>query len=116
MTVTSPAALSATHDLPALPYVEVRLGEDLDIATLASLQDQLDDAVLLRPARLVIDFTACRYLDAQAIRLLVETHGALWREGGRLVLRDCSEDTLRLLSLAGVLEIFEVETSQASTK
>lgn len=115
MTLTSPVAPLAHEGLPAVPLLEVRLQEDLDIAALASLQDQLDDAVLLRPARLVIDFSGCRYLDAQAIRVLVDTHRALWREGGRLVLKGCNEDALRLLALAGVLEVFEV-VPQASTK
>lgn len=115
MTVVSPYEA----DLPSLPVVEVRLAEDLDIATLPSLENQLEDAVRLRPARLVIDFSACRYLDAQAIRLLVDAHGELWEVGGRMVLKDCSEETLRLLALAGVLEVFDLESSrpvQASTK
>jgi anti-anti-sigma factor len=117
MTVTTTAA---DDRLPVLPHLEVQIGDDLDIASLPSLRHQLEDAVRLRPERLVIDFSACRYIDAQAIRLLVEAHGGLWGAGGRLVLKDCSPETTRLLSLAGVLEIFELEGAsaggQASTK
>jgi anti-anti-sigma factor len=94
-----------------LPHVELRLSEDLDISTLPMFRDQLEDALSLRPERVVIDFSACRYLDAQAIRVLLDAHGTLWRSQGRLVLRDCSPETTRLLALAGVLNVFEIEQS-----
>lgn len=92
-----------------LPHVELRITDDLDISTLHVLRDQVEDALTLRPHRLIIDLSACRYLDAQAITVLLDAHTSMWRSEGRLVLRGCSPDTLRLLALAGVLNVFEIE-------
>ena len=110
MTTVMPAPSAES----VLPFVELRLADDLDISTLPMFRDQLEDALSLRPQRIVIDFSACRYLDAQAIRVLLDAHGAMWRSEGRLVLRDCSPETTRLLALAGVLNVFEtVRSSRA---
>ncbi len=92
-----------------LPVLELRLEGDLDISTLPVLRERLEEALSLGPRRLVVDFAACRYLDAQAILVLLEAHRAMWRREGRLVLRHCSSATTRLLALAGVLNVFEIE-------
>lgn len=96
-----------------LPEVELRLTDDLDISTLHLLREQMEDAISLRPHRLIIDLQACRYLDAQAITVLLEAHRGMWRIQGRLVLRGCSPETLRLLAIAGVLNVFETEPATA---
>lgn len=106
MATTLPDATSSS----VLPQVELRITDDLDISTLYVLRDQVEDALTLRPHRLIIDLSACRYLDAQAITVLLDAHTAMWRAEGRLVLRGCSPDALRLLALAGVLNVFEIET------
>jgi anti-anti-sigma factor len=98
--------LDVTHLMDTL---EIRLDGDLDIATLPALRERLDEALELTPRRLVLDFAACGYLDAQAINVLLDAHKALWRTQGRLVLRACNPATLRLLALAGVLNVFELE-------
>jgi anti-anti-sigma factor len=95
-----------------LPLVEIHLDNDLDIGTLPALREKITDALSLHPKLLVLDFSRCRYLDAQAISVLLETNRAAWRSGGRLVLRACSEPTVRLLALAGVLRVFELEGSE----
>jgi anti-anti-sigma factor len=87
----------------------IAMPADLDISTLGRFREQLELAAADRPARLVIDFAACRYLDAQAILVLLDVHQQLWRADGRLVLRDCNPDTTRLLALAGVIDVFLLE-------
>jgi anti-anti-sigma factor len=82
---------------------------DLDISTLGRFREALEKAVSANPVRLVVDFSACRYLDAQAIRVLLDAHQQLWRLDSRLVLRACNPDTRRLLALAGVLNVFQLE-------
>lgn len=93
----------------------VPLPADLDISMLPRFRDALEAALVDRPRRLVVDFGACRYLDAQAIRVLLDVHQALWQRDGRLVLRDCNADTTRLLALAGVLNVFLVEPDMAAS-
>jgi anti-anti-sigma factor len=93
----------------SLSEIEIRLAQDLDISTLPLLQDQVDEALSQRPRRLVIDCSDCRYLDAQAIRVLVEARCVMRLSGGDLVLRGCTPDTTRLLGAVGVLQRFTLE-------
>lgn len=96
------------------PEALIAVPADLDISTLARFREQLEAAAALRPARLVVDFAECRYLDAQAIRVLLDVHGWLWQRDGRLVLRGCNHDTSRLLALAGVRDVFTFEPAAGS--
>ena len=89
--------------------VEVLVDTELDIATLPQLRAQLEDALSVRPGRLVLDLTRCGFLDAQAMTVMLDVHKQAWRQGGRLVLRGCSEQCLRLLALAGLVGVFELE-------
>jgi anti-anti-sigma factor len=99
-----------TDDLAGRPHViEVLVEEELDIATLPRLRERLEDALSLQPTRLVLDLRDCGFLDAQAMTVLLDVHRQAWREGGRLILRGCSSQCLRLLSLAGLLGVFEME-------
>lgn len=98
--------LMETRDLVE---VVIPVPADLDISTLHGFEDRLREALAAQPTRLVVDFDECRYLDAQAIRVLLDVHQSLWRRDGRLVLRGCNADTMRLLTLAGVLDVFQVE-------
>lgn len=91
--------------------VVVPIPADLDISTLGKFREALSEALSSRPSRLVVDFSACRYLDAQAIRVLLDAHQELWRRDGRLVLRACNADSTRLLALAGVLNVFQLESA-----
>jgi anti-anti-sigma factor len=89
-----------------LPMVELRLVGPLDVSSLIRLGEQIDDAVSLAPNRLVVDLSQCDYMDAQAIRVLLDGHRAMWRQGGRLLLRGANPAAMRLLSIAGVQHVF----------
>lgn len=102
---------SPVPEQPRLPRIEVCVNDELDISTLPRLRAQLDDALSLRPDQLLIDLSGCRYLDAQAIVVLLEAHRLAYRSGGRLVLRGANAAALRLLYLAGVGEVFSYESA-----
>jgi anti-anti-sigma factor len=91
------------------PVIEVLVDDELDIATLPRLRERLEDALSLRPARLVVDLRDCTFLDAQAMTVLLDVHRQAWRQGGLLTLRGCTPQCLRLLSLAGLLDVFDRE-------
>lgn len=116
MTTIAPGTAPGTLGLSLLPEVTLRVTEDLDISTLHALREQIGDALTLRPQRLIIDLHGCRYLDAQAITVLLDAHREMWRLEGRLVLRGCSPETLRLLAIAGVLSVFETEPRVVPTE
>jgi len=95
-------------ECPDLP-LEVVLEGNLDLAALPALSERLADAVACRPAQLVIDVSACHSLYAPAIRLLVRTRRDLMLAGGRLTLRGCSPEAIRMLDLMGLLDGFVFE-------
>lgn len=92
-----------------LPMVELCPVGPLDVSSLISLSEQLDDAMSLEPQRLVVDLSQCDYMDAQAIRVLLDGHRTMWLQGGRLLLRGVNPAALRLLSIAGVQDVFTFE-------
>ena len=103
MTVMTAPLLSAT--------ATVHVTDNLDVSTLHQFWARLQTAAAERPSRLVVDLSGCAYLDAQAIRLLLDVHQLLWVQEGRLILAGCRPETTRLLALAGVLKVFTLEPS-----
>lgn len=95
-----------------LPVIQIDVCDVLDASTLMRFSEQLDEAVSLDPEVLVVDLSRCPYMDAQAIRVLMDAHRTIWVSGGRLTLRGVSADTLRLLSVAGLADVFAVESCE----
>ncbi len=89
----------------------LEVSDPLDISTLQQFWSDLRAAAARGPERLVVDLSQCPYLDAQAIRLLLDVHQLIWIQDGRLILRGAPPPVIRLLALAGVLNVFAVETA-----
>jgi len=102
-----------TTECTDVQVIEIHVDDSLDVSTLEAFATRMDEAVDLRPARLVVDLSQCSYLYAQAIRILLQAHREIWLLGGRLVLRGCNADTVRLLDLVGVLDVFELESGES---
>lgn len=120
MTVLSPRP--AHDDVPDLQItgrvagtVEVIVDTELDISTLPQLRERLEDALRVAPARLVVDLSGCGFLDAQAMTVLLDVHRQAYRAGGLLTLRGCSAQCLRLLSLAGLIGVFDLEPAEGDS-
>ena len=62
-----------------------------------------------RPDHLVLDLRHCPRIDAAAIDLLVRVHGRLISAGGRLTLRAPGDRVRRMLALARVDQVLDVE-------
>ncbi|WP_051366415.1 STAS domain-containing protein [Hamadaea tsunoensis] len=88
--------------------VEVVVTHDLDLGGVSRLSALLDDALQLRPERIVVDLAGCENLGAAAIGLLVEVHRQTARQGAQLTLRSPSERLRRNLSLARVDRVLYV--------
>lgn len=93
-------------DVASVQVVQVE-GE-LDLASVPRVREALHEALATRPAQLVVDLSACTFVDASALSMLVDVHRRAWREGGVLTLRGCSPRVLRLLSLTGLRRVFDV--------
>lgn len=82
---------------------------ELDAAALPRFCAQLQEALRHRPARLVVDLSACPFAGAAAIAALLDAHRTTARYGGELVLSGCTPRVLRALSLTGLSRVFALE-------
>ncbi|GAA1573804.1 hypothetical protein GCM10009827_114640 [Dactylosporangium maewongense] len=98
---------------PAMRLVEVLVTDPLDTSAAPRVRALLDDAAALRPANLVIDMTACAYVDAAGIAMLLDVHRKVWLDGGRLTLRGLSPKVARTLQLARVDRVLHVTGTPA---
>ncbi len=106
-TATLPARASGPGRVPLVELV-VR---DRDLGPLRArwLPLQLEDALRLRPDRVVVDLSRCTDLGAGTLQALHDCSGSLRRQGGTLVLRGLCPRLDRLLSLAGLSDELAVE-------
>jgi anti-anti-sigma factor len=89
--------------------VVVVVTDPLDGAAVGYWSRVLADAAARRPDRLVVDLAACPRMDAAAIGALLRLHGQLLRDGGGLLLRTPPTRVRRMLRLARVEHVLEVE-------
>ena len=99
-----------------LPVVEVLVACELDTSTVPRLKAQLLDALACRPDRVVVDLSACGFLDGTALSMLLDAHRQACRAGTLLVLRGASPRVLRILRLAGVSGVFQLEPALAADR
>ncbi len=91
------------------PAVAVEVVGALDLSCLARVRAQIDEELSGHPEHLVVDLSACPFVDASALSMLLEVHRQASRAGGALTLRGCSPRVLRLLSLTGLRRVFDLE-------
>jgi len=82
---------------------ELQLDGELDLWSVERLQ-----AVLQRVARdnaaVVVGLESCEFVDSTGIALFLQVRRQLENEGGRLVLYGCSEQVLRIFTVAGLID------------
>lgn len=82
---------------------ELRLEGELDLWSVERLQ-----AVLRRVTRdndaVAVGLQSCEFVDSTGIALLLQVRRQLDDEGGRLVLYGCSEQVLRVFTVAGLTD------------
>jgi anti-anti-sigma factor len=82
---------------------ELQLEGELDLWSVERLQ-----AVLQRVARdngaILVGLQSCDFVDSTGIALFLQVRRQLEGEGGRLVLYGCSDQVLRIFTVAGLTE------------
>jgi anti-anti-sigma factor len=86
--------------------------EAFDGAAVDRWRARLDAAAALRPARLVVDLRRSPRIDAAAIGVLLSVHRQMLRADGRLLLRAPVDRVRRVLGLARVDHVLEVEEAR----
>jgi anti-anti-sigma factor len=89
--------------------VVVVVTDPLDGAAVDHWSRVLAGAADQRPCRLVVDLAACPRMDAAAIVALLRVHKQMMRAGGALLLRTPPARVRRMLTLARVEQVLEVE-------
>jgi anti-sigma B factor antagonist len=90
--------------------IVLRVVGELDLATIAVLQDAFESVPLIGAPRLVLDVTDLAFISVAGVRVALDAQRRLARHGGRLVLRGPNSLMLRVLRAAQVDEEFEIET------
>jgi len=82
---------------------ELRIEGELDLWSVERLQ-----AVLQRVARendaILVGLQSCDFVDSTGIALFLQVRRQLEQSGGRLVLYGCSDQVLRIFTVAGLAE------------
>src|SRR3954464_14958924 len=82
---------------------ELRLEGELDLWSVERLQ-----AVLQRVTRdnsaVIVGLESCEFVDSTGIALFLQVRRQLEGEGGRLVLYGCSDQVLRIFTVAGLTD------------
>jgi len=82
---------------------ELQLEGELDLWSVDRLQ-----AVLRRVAReneaILVGLQSCQFVDSTGIALFLQVRRQLEAEGGRLVLYGCSDQVLRIFTVAGLTD------------
>lgn len=82
---------------------------ELDLATAPALRERLSQAVEGGESSVVLDLSGLRFLDSTGLRVLIETHHRLAEGDGSLVLRGVADTTARVLEIAGLTEMFNIQ-------
>lgn len=100
-------------DITTQPLAEggavVRVDGELDMGTTHRLEDAVENAG--QGERLVIDLSACTFLDSSAVRVLVSTARAAQAAGRSFSLVATDSGIVRILEIAAVDRILPVHST-----
>ncbi|MFC0007767.1 STAS domain-containing protein [Micromonospora siamensis] len=94
-----------------LALVEVRIDED-DLTQLSETRACFDRLLALRPGRVEVDLSGCRWLDLAALHLLRDVHRRLTGARAVLAVRAADPDVRRALRAAGLEPSLPVPAGQ----
>lgn len=92
----------------AQAVIEIVVTEDLDVASTDRLGETLEDALSMRPRRLIVDLSRCPFADASAMSVLVKVHRQARQRETLLQLRAPNARVLRVLTLTGLDRVFDI--------
>jgi anti-sigma B factor antagonist len=82
---------------------------ELDLATSALLERELDAAEAARPARLVVDLSGLEFIDSSGLNALVRARERASQNGHQLSLRQGPRVVERLFELTKSVELFSFD-------
>jgi anti-sigma B factor antagonist len=89
--------------------VVLSLSGELDLATSALLERELDAAEAARPMRLVVDLAGLEFIDSSGLNTLVQAHERASENGHQLLLRQGPRPVRRLFELTNTVGLFSFD-------
>ena len=90
--------------------VEAYLSGEIDHHSAGGLREEIDAAIeRVQPKRVVLDFTGVTFMDSSGIGLVMGRYKLLEGIGGKLALRGLSTPIKRVMRLAGLDKIAEMD-------
>jgi anti-anti-sigma factor len=102
--------VSLSEPSPGVAVVEV-VGE-VDLATTDQVEEVLGE-VVGAGGRVVVDLSACDFIDSSGLRTLVTARTAAEESGGSLALVIEDSGLLRVLAVAALDRVFEIHSSRS---
>ena len=108
------ALTAASHGSLEVRYTgadgEVVLRGELDAYTVPQLDEVLSAAAGTGgPKRIVVDLSQLEFIDVTGVGALVNANNGAHRTGGEIVLRSPRSQTLKLLEITGLNQVFTIE-------
>lgn len=97
----------------AIPETVVVVTEALKGDAVDRWERLITEAVEMRPQRLIVDMRNSPLVDAAAITALLRAHRAMVHAGGRLILRHPAARVRRVLGIARLDQVFDVDTDES---
>lgn len=105
---TEPLTVSLSEPAPGVAVVEV--SGEVDLATIDRVEEVLAEAVGTG-RRVVVDLSACDFIDSSGLRALVTARGSAEESGGSLALVTQDAGILRVLSVAALDRVLEIHAT-----
>lgn len=102
-----------TQDSSPQPYTLIELAGEADVTGSETLRALLEAQTGRKPALLVIDMSALRFMDSSALHAILRAHVAVGKAGGRLVLVNPRDTVARVLQMTEADRLVPVYRSVA---
>jgi len=89
----------------------VSLPSEIDHHSAKPIRQEVDTWISkLKPERVVLDFSAVRFMDSSGIGLILGRYNKAALYGGKVTVECADERTLKLLRLAGIQKLVEIKS------
>jgi anti-sigma B factor antagonist len=87
---------------------------ELDMYTAPPFQEQIHEALNNGHARIVVDLSACEFLDSTALGILIAANKHLGEKNGRLVLVAADRNIVKVFQITELDRTFTIVPTRAS--
>jgi anti-sigma B factor antagonist len=92
----------------------VSVSGELDMYTAPPFQEQIHEALNNGHARIVVDLSACEFLDSTALGMLIAADKHLGKQTDRIVLVGADRNIIKVFEITGVARAFTIVPTRAA--